>query len=356
MINVKVRKVHPSITIDADFEIADAGISVLFGESGAGKSSIINMIAGLTEPTEGFISADGKTLFDSAKNINLPPNKRKTGYVFQDSRLFPHMNARRNLLYGADKKNNELPAIAELLGIAHLLDRYPENLSGGEKQRVAIGRALLSSPKILLMDEPMASLDSARRDELLSYIALIAKEFKIPVIYVTHAMEEILRLADNVGIMSKGRLLCFGKAVDTLNSKAVLKMLPDKDFGSVWEGKVVSSGDSIKLGIVDFGGGQIEVAAGDIPVNASVRFKIPAQDVVLSREQTPTVARNIYRGVISDAVMRDYFADVLLDISGVFLWARITRQSFNELGLENGNTMYATIKSVVASSQFYLKS
>jgi molybdate transport system ATP-binding protein len=312
------------------------------------------MIAGLVKPTSGYIEVNGRTLFDSAKNIDIPPDKRNIGYVFQDSRLFPHMTVRQNLLYGANKQKNDLANIASLLGIADLLSRYPDKLSGGEKQRVAIGRALLSEPKLLLMDEPMASLDAGRRDELLQYISIIPKELGIPVIYITHAMDEIMRLANKVGLMTAGRLELFGSALTVLNSDQALAKLPDRDFGFVWEGTMLESSAETGLGVVDFGGGQIDVASGLIPQGTRVRFRIPAMDVVLSTTPTRTVARNLFAGRITSTVHHDYFVDVYLDISGVPLCARITKQSFGEMGKRLGDTLYATVKSVVASSQFYV--
>ena len=368
MISVEVIKPLGNITVSASFSAADTGITVLFGASGAGKSSIINMIAGLLTPGSGHISINGKVLFDSRGKINLLPEKRNVGYVFQDSRLFPHMNVRKNVLYGTKtgvkkiaglKKLDSitLEQVSSLLGLETLLDRYPDKLSGGEKQRVAIARALLSYPDILLMDEPMASLDASRRDELIHYIAKLPALFNIPIIYVTHTMDEIIRLADNVGLLSEGALLNFGPALQVFNSKIMTNMLPAKDFGVICEGRVLSGGEKDGLGVVSFGGGHIEVATGNLRAGSRVRFRIPAMDVVVSKTRPTTVGRNIYNGIITEIQEHDLLTDILLDISSdgenARLWARITHQSFKEMGAKPGDNIYAMVKSVVASSQFY---
>lgn len=199
-----------------DFEIAaafqaDKGITVLFGPSGAGKTSILNMISGILTPSRGRIVADGQVLFDSAARINLPPDRRRVGYVFQDARLFPHLTVRANLLFGfrltpAAERYAEPDHVIALLGIGHLLDRRPPSLSGGEQQRVAIGRAILASPRLLLMDEPLASLDEARKGEILPYVERLRDDLKIPILYVTHVPSEVDRLADVVIEVRDGRV------------------------------------------------------------------------------------------------------------------------------------------------------
>lgn len=197
-----------------DFKIAVAfqvgpGITALFGASGAGKTSILNMIAGVLKPTRGRIAVDGQVLFDSAASINVKPEHRRVGYIFQDARLFPHMSVESNLLYGYKRAPQEgryaaPDQVTSLLGIAHLLDRRPASLSGGEQQRVAIGRAILASPRLLLMDEPLASLDDARKQEILPYIERLRDELKIPILYVTHARAEVDRLATAVITLDNG--------------------------------------------------------------------------------------------------------------------------------------------------------
>lgn len=197
--DVRVRKVLGQLTIVREFQVG-SGLTVLFGPSGSGKTSILNMIAGLMRPDAGHIRLDGVTLFDSERGVNLRPEKRRIGYVFQDGRLFPHRKVQTNLLYGyrlAEPKSRwmEPSQAIDFLGIQHLLDRWPASLSGGEAQRVAIGRALLSGPRALLMDEPLSSLDQPRKQEILTVIERIRDELKIPIIYVTHDRSEAERLA-----------------------------------------------------------------------------------------------------------------------------------------------------------------
>jgi molybdate transport system ATP-binding protein len=210
-VEVRVSRRQGQFLVDVDFAGASSGVTALYGPSGAGKSSVIGMIAGLARPDSGLVVVGGRVLFDSARGIDLPPEKRRLGCVFQDGRLFPHLSVRSNLYYGmklvapAERRIPPEQVIA-LLGIEHLLDRSPKNLSGGEKQRVAVGRALLISPAALLMDEPLASLDPARKDELIPYIARIGREFAMPVLYVSHSLTEIRRLTDTVVFLRNGRV------------------------------------------------------------------------------------------------------------------------------------------------------
>ena len=198
--------------IDVAFQGDENGITALFGASGAGKTSIINMVAGLQKPDSGTVFIRGRCLFDSARGINLPPEKRNVGYVFQEGLLFPHVSVRGNLLYGRHRKQTGDQGIAfdqvvNLLGIQHLLSRKPSTLSGGEKQRVAFGRAVLSNPDILLMDEPLASLDEGRKEEMLPFIGDLNARFKIPILYVSHSLEEIRSLTDNILTVAHGQIV-----------------------------------------------------------------------------------------------------------------------------------------------------
>lgn len=211
IIRVAVKRRQGKLDLDVSFT-GDTGVTALFGHSGAGKTSVINMVAGLARPDQGYISIGERCLFDSERGINLPPEKRRVGYVFQEGRLFPHLSVRSNLTYGlklvpAKERKIGLETVVDLLGVGHLLDRRPRLLSGGEKQRVAIGRALLTSPRVLLMDEPLASLDPERKDELLPFIARISREFSMPILYVSHAMDEIRRITEHIVILSAGKVV-----------------------------------------------------------------------------------------------------------------------------------------------------
>ena len=209
---VNLRRQQGECLIDVAFAIDDGGITALFGPSGAGKSSIINMVAGLQKPDSGSIFIHGRCLFDSARGIDLPPEKRNAGYVFQEGLLFPHLSVRGNLLYGRRRKQSgengaDFDQVVKLLGIEHLLTRKPKTLSGGEKQRVAFGRAVLSNPDILLMDEPLASLDEARKEEMLVFISDLNARFKIPMLYVSHALEEIRALTSDIITLANGKIV-----------------------------------------------------------------------------------------------------------------------------------------------------
>lgn len=221
MLDIKLRKKQGSFFLNAAFDSCATGITALFGQSGAGKTSVVNMIAGLARPDAGHIFVNNNLLFDSKNRINVPPEKRRIGYVFQDGRLFPHLSVKRNLTFGMNltpKKYRyvQFDQVVELLGIGHLLSRRPAKLSGGEKQRVAIGRSLLTSPSLLLMDEPFASLDSSRKEEVLPYISRLSREFSIPIIYVSHSLDEILNLADNMVLMAEGKVAASGSIESVL--------------------------------------------------------------------------------------------------------------------------------------------
>lgn len=233
--------------VDAAFAGPESGVTALFGPSGAGKTSLINMVAGLMQPDAGRISVNGLCLFDSSRRIDLPPEKRRIGYVFQDGRLLPHLSVRANLTYGmrltpADHRFVAFDDVVELLGIGHLLTRRPAKLSGGEKQRVAIGRALLTCPALLLMDEPLASLDGSRKAEVLPFIMRLSREYAIPILYVSHIMDEILNLADHLVLMDKGRVVASGDLDDLLGRPELQAPLGREDFGSncgrvIWRGQ-----------------------------------------------------------------------------------------------------------------------
>ncbi len=222
MLDIRVARRQGNFQVDADFKTTSTGITALFGPSGAGKTSVINMVAGLLQPDTGHIVVQDRVLFDSDRGIDLPPEKRSIGYIFQDGRLFPHLTVRGNLTYGMrltppNQRCVALDEVVDLLGIKHLLDRRPAKLSGGEKQRVAIGRALLTSPRLLLMDEPLSSIDDGRKEDLLPFIAKLPRAFCIPILYVTHSIDEIERLADNLVLMADGKSIATGDAAEMAN-------------------------------------------------------------------------------------------------------------------------------------------
>lgn len=215
MIQVQARKTLGDFRLEVSFSAPAKGVLALSGPSGSGKTTVINLIAGLLTPETGRIAVGRRVLFDSRRGINLPPHRRRVGYVFQEARLFPHLSVRGNLVYGMQRRRRDprrVAAVVELLGLGELLRRRPARLSGGEKQRVAIGRALLSGPGLLLLDEPLASLDQGRKEELIPYLAALAAEEELPIIYVSHAADEISRLAGHLVMLRSGRVAGQGAA------------------------------------------------------------------------------------------------------------------------------------------------
>lgn len=351
-LDVSIEKTLGSFALKAEFRCGP-GVTALFGQSGSGKTSVVNMIAGLLRPERGRIAVDGRTLFDSATRANVPPHRRRVGYVFQDARLFPHLTVRQNLLYGryfspAAGRYAAFDQVVELLGIAGLLDRRPGGLSGGEEQRVAIGRALLASPRILLMDEPLASLDDARKDEILPYIERLRDQMGLPILYVSHAMDEVARLADTMVLMADGAVVAVG-SVEDLSARADLPTLARRqEAGAVVHARVASHDALYGLSELHFDGGSLRVPRVEQSVGTAVRLRIPARDVSLSlRKPEGTSVLNVLPGRVSGIALDDGpYAEVRLVIGPTAFLARVTRLSAEELGLREGRDVYALIKSV----------
>lgn len=330
-----------------------SGVTALFGRSGSGKTSLINMIAGLLRPDRGAIDIDGKRLFDSAAGIDIPVEQRRVGYVFQEGRLFPHLTVRRNLLYGhaltsAAERYVHLDQVVELLGLEHLLERRPGALSGGEKQRVAIGRALLASPRLLLLDEPLAALDNFRKGEVLQYIERLHDEFRIPIIYVSHAIEEVTRLADTMVVLSEGKSLAAGPVSEIMSRLDLAPYTGRFEAGAVIEARVAAQDLDYDLTRLEFAGGQLFVSNLDALIGEPVRVRIRARDVAIAL-QKPREASflNVLDGRIAEISHADGAAvDVRIDVAGTPLLARVTRRSMDDLALRPGTAVYALIKAV----------
>jgi len=356
MIEIAVEKRLGSFLLDANFEAQSTGITALFGRSGAGKTSVANAVAGLLRPDRGRIVVAGEVLFDSTRGIDLAPERRRLGYVFQDGLLFPHYSVRGNLLYGRRAAERDaaisLDAVVALLGLETLLERRPAGLSGGEKQRVALGRALLAGPRLLVMDEPLASLDQPRKAEILPFIERLRDELAIPIIYVTHAMEEIVRLADTMVILQDGRVAAVGP-VEDLTSRIDLRPLTGRyEAGAVIRAEVAGHDRAWGLTQLAFPGGRLNVAAIDLPLGARVRVRVHARDVVLATAPpTHLSIRNSFPGRIVEIAedagpMVDLRLDVGVEGHPVMLWARITRRALAELGLAPGSAVHALVKTV----------
>jgi len=330
-----------------------AGVTALFGRSGSGKTSVINMVAGLSRPDSGRIAVDGKVLFDSVAGIDLAPERRRLGYVFQDARLFPHLSVQANLVFGMNRvppaeRSVALDDVVEVLGIGHLLDRRPAKLSGGEKQRVAIGRALLASPRILLMDEPLAALDSHRKAELLPFISRLSRQFALPILYVSHSMEEVLRLADTLVLMDDGRAAAVG-GVEELLSRTDLRPLTGRyEAGAVIRARVAGHDASYGMTRLDFIGGSLAVAKIDLPVGTEVRTRIHARDVAIAIDAPSRISvRNVLPCVVRLVNAADgYLYDVVLDCGGTQIWSQVTAQAQAQLALVPGMRVHALIKAL----------
>jgi molybdate transport system ATP-binding protein len=332
---------------------AEAPIVGLFGRSGSGKSSVINAVAGITTPLSGAIRINGVSLFDASKGVDLPPEKRRTGYVFQDSLLFPHMDVQSNLLYGQRlrapaERFIEEHRVIELLGLGALLRRKPTALSGGEKQRVAIGRALLAQPRILLMDEPLAALDVPRKTEILDYIERLRDELNIPIVYVSHSVTEITRLADTVVVLSDGKCLAVGDVDEVMGRPELRPATGRYEAGSVLDTHVAAHDAEDQLTTLAFDGGKLFVPHLDATVGERVRARVRARDVSLSIGKPAEISmlNVLFAKVTTISEETGPIVDVQLAVGGATLVARITRRSYQQLGIRTGQELYALVKAV----------
>ncbi|EJL85824.1 molybdenum ABC transporter ATP-binding protein ModC [Pantoea sp. BIGb0393] len=334
--------------LDVNVNIPASGITAIFGVSGAGKTSLINAIGGLTQPQSGRIELNDRLLFDSASRVNLPPEKRRIGYVFQDARLFPHYRVRGNLQYGmAPSMKSQFNALVALLGLESLLTRYPASLSGGEKQRVAIGRALLTAPDILLMDEPLASLDLPRKRELMPYLQKLAKQVDIPIMYVSHSLDEILQLADNVLVLDAGQVKAFGSLEKVWSSTAMRPWLPLAERTSVLRVQVLEQHPDYPMTALSLGDQHIWVSRVNQPLKTPLRIRIASADVSLALQPPHnTSIRNILPAQVVELLEIDDQVEVKLRIGISELWARISPWARDELGIRPDQWLYAQIKSV----------
>ncbi|AFJ47719.1 molybdenum ABC transporter ATP-binding protein ModC [Shimwellia blattae] len=324
------------------------GITAVFGVSGAGKTSLINAISGLTRPEQGRIVLNGRVLNDTAAGVMLPPERRRIGYVFQDARLFPHYRVRGNLCYGlAPSMAEQFDKLVALLGIAHLLNRFPWSLSGGEKQRVAIGRALLTAPELLLLDEPLASLDVPRKRELLPYLQNLAREIHIPMLYVSHSLEEILHLADNVLVLDKGAVKAFGTLETVWSSQVMHPWLPGEQQSTVLNTRLQAQHPQYRMTALQVAGQTLWVPRIDQEIGSRVRVRIQATDVslVLVPPQQTSI-RNVLSARVVDSHEDDGQVNVQLESGEAIFWARISPWARDELHITPGQRLYAQIKSV----------
>jgi molybdate transport system ATP-binding protein len=352
MIEVDVALARANFTLEVAFTAGD-GITALFGESGAGKSTMLHLVAGLLRPGRGRIAVSGTVFTDTLSRVFLPPHQRRVGYVFQDALLFPHLNVRQNLLYGrwftrpADETIT-LDQVSSLLGIGHLLDRRPTTLSGGERQRVAIGRALLASPRLLLMDEPLAALDVERKREIIPYIQTLRDQLDLPILYVSHAIDEVARLADRVILMARGKVVSDGTPQHILAPKAG----PGDDrFArvSILTTASPSYDPDYQLTQVSHPAGRITLPGRIAPAQGPIRLVIRATDVTLALSKPREISiRTALPGMVA-GISEPQGAVVMVEVTlngGETLAAAVTRKAVDELGLGVGDQVYCLVKSV----------
>jgi len=348
MLSLNIMQQQGDHVLEVDLQIPAKGITAIFGVSGAGKTSLINAISGLTQPQRGRIQLHDRLLFDAEQKIALPPEKRRIGYVFQDARLFPHYRVRGNLQYGmAPAMKAQFDSLVSLLGLEALLPRFPLSLSGGEKQRVAIGRALLTAPDMLLLDEPLASLDLPRKRELMPYLQKLAKQVDIPMLYVSHSLEEILQLADNVLVLDAGKVKAFGPLERVWSSSAMRPWLPVSELTSVLRVQVLEQHPDYPMTALSLGDQHIWVSRVNQPVKTPLRIRIASADVSLALQPPQhSSIRNILPAQVVELLEVGDQVEVKLRIGISELWARITPWARDELGIRPDQWLYAQIKSV----------
>lgn len=343
---------RPEFTLDVALTLPSHGITALFGVSGSGKTTLLRVLAGLEPQARGRICVQGEVWQDSAQGVFRPVHQRGLGYVFQEASLFDHLNVEDNLKFGfqrtppGERKLSWNQAL-ELLGIAHLLQRWPHQLSGGERQRVAIARALATSPRILLMDEPLASLDSARKAEILPYLERLQSELNIPIIYVSHAIDEVARLADHMVLLESGKVTASAPTRELL-TRLDLSLAHGDTASAVLTATVISHDASDHLTTVRFDGGQLAVPMSTAKIGQSLRIRVQARDVSLTlAKQTGTSILNILSATVT-ALSPDSPGQLMvaLDTGGCPLLARVTTRSAHALGLAPGLTLFAQIKGV----------
>ena len=388
MLRVSASKKRDGFTLQAEFEAPTPGIVALFGRSGCGKTTLINIIAGLLEADEARIQLDDVVLCDTQSGISVPVERRRIGYVFQDARLFPHFSVLGNLRYGlkrAARRGQEAEARARqlrggqdrggpggsaqdpvdhrrqgrsqpialdeviaLLGLSALLGRRPHQLSAGERQRVGLGRALLSQPQLLLLDEPLASLDVARREEVLPYLEALRDRLSMPMVYVSHQFDEVLQLATHMVLMEAGSVVAQGSLSEVSLRPELRAIIGPDSVGSVLDGVVTRTDPSRAMADLKLGNGNLQVSLRDVTVGSRARVQLLARDIILAIEKPSGLSvRNIIEGVVAEVSPDDDDAVLVkVDIGGATVLARITRDAAAALSLHKGTPVWVLVKAV----------
>ena len=354
-INLRLQHHYPGFALDLDLQLPGKGVTALYGHSGSGKTTCLRCIAGLERASQAYVQINDEVWQDSQRKHFVPVHQRALGYIFQEASLFPHLSVRANLEFGLKRiarqvRQVDLAHASELLGITHLLQRAPHNLSGGERQRVGIARALLTSPRLLLMDEPLAALDSQRKSEILPYLERLHAELDIPVLYVSHSQDEVARLADHIVLLSEGKVIASGPIGETL-ARLDLPLARGDDAGVVIEGQVGAYNLNYQLLTLQLPGSaqHLRVTHASMAIGRPLRVKVQARDISLSLTpaEHSSILNSLRVTVVSETAA-DNQAHVLirLDADGTPLLARITRYSRDQLGLHPGQWLWAQIKSV----------
>lgn len=352
MLSVRAQKSRGSFALDAQFELPTPGIVTLFGRSGCGKSTLVDIIAGLLQADAGRLILDDEVLLDTSRRIDVRPEERRIGYVFQDARLFPHLSVAANLRYAAKRARSRsyvsFEAAVTLLELDSLMDRRIHQLSGGEKQRVAIGRALLSQPRLLLMDEPLASLDTARREEVLPYLEILRDQFAIPMVYVSHNFDEVLRLATHIVLMEAGRTIAQGGVGEMSLNPKLRAIIGEDAVGAILDGTVLGSDPSSGLTRIQVGHGELKVHAVRAAPGAKLRVQLLARDLIVATHSPQYLSvRNSLAGVVTTVTNDDAGSDLIcIDIGGAEILARITKAATRELSIRAGLPVWALVKAV----------
>jgi len=352
MLEISARHRFGAFSLDVAFNAQTPGVAALFGASGSGKSTVLSIVAGLLRPQAGRVVLDGLVLLDTVAGIDVPAERRRCGVVFQDAKLLPHLSVETNLRYGMRRAPRDVTEpgfaeIVELLGIAPLLRRRPRALSGGERQRVALGRALLSRPRLLLMDEPLAALDGARKAEILPFLERLRDVAGVPVLYVTHALDEVDRLADTLVLMEAGRVLAAGP-LEALAARTDLPTLSGRrDAGAVLSCLVEAHDAARGLTRLSFSGGELQVPLRAEPAGTRLRLRLRARDVAVATEPPRGISsHNILPSMIAAiAPAGPHEAFVTLQVGPTAMLARLTRDAVGQLGLAPGMAVFALVKS-----------
>lgn len=353
MLEVAARKQFADFALQARFAAPTPGVMALFGRSGSGKTTLINILSGLLAADAAEVRLDDEVLTDTRAGVCVPPEERRIGYVFQEPRLFPHLTVAGNLNYGARRARAAPPVVAAdeviaLLGLAPFMQRRPQQLSGGERQRVALGRALLSQPRLLLLDEPFASLDAARREELVPYLVALRDRVSIPMVYVSHQFEEVLRLATYMVLLDAGRVLAQGPVNEMSLQSELQAIVGPEHVGAVLDGVVTRLDAASGTAELAVGTGTLQVSLRDLPLGARVRLQLLARDIILATQPVQGLSvRNALASTVLSLADDDYGAVLVrLDVGGATVLARITQGAQRALGLRPGDAVWTLVKAV----------